>query len=63
MLLAIPLVARVRKISVLPLVAIRDESRDHGEFTYTWTKSLTAFYVIFAVCLYLAAWRKRDRCG
>ena len=28
--------------------------------TYTWTKLLTAFFVILAVCLYLSGWRKRD---
>jgi hypothetical protein len=59
--LAIPLVARVRKISVLPLVAIFAMNPAIMEnATYTWTKSLTAFYVIFALCLYLSAWKKRD---
>jgi hypothetical protein len=59
--LAIPLVARVRKVRVLPLVAIFAMNPAIMEnATYTWTKSLTAFYVIFAVCLYLAGWRKRD---
>ncbi len=59
--LAIPLVARVRKVSVLPLVAIfAMNPAVMQNATYTWTKSLTAFFVIFAVCLYLAAWRKRD---
>jgi hypothetical protein len=28
--------------------------------TYSWTKSLTVFYVILALALYLAGWRKRD---
>ena len=29
--------------------------------TYSWTKALAAFYVILAICLYLAGWRKEDR--
>ena len=59
--LAIPVVARVRKVSVLPLVAIfAMNPAVMQNATYTWTKSLTAFFVIFAVCLYLAGWRKRD---
>jgi hypothetical protein len=29
--------------------------------TYMWTKALTAFYVILAIALYLAGWRKQDR--
>jgi 4-amino-4-deoxy-L-arabinose transferase-like glycosyltransferase len=29
--------------------------------TYTWTKALTAFYVILAIALYLSGWRKNDR--
>jgi hypothetical protein len=59
--LAIPLVARVRKVSVLPLVAIfAMNPAVMQNATYTWTKSLTAFFVIFAVYLYLAGWRKRD---
>jgi hypothetical protein len=28
--------------------------------TYSWTKSLTVFYVILALAFYLAGWRKRD---
>ena len=28
--------------------------------TYTWTKLLTAFYVILGIAFYLAAWRKSD---
>ncbi len=59
--LAIPVVARVRKISVLPLVAIFAMNPSAMQnATYTWTKSLTAFFVIFAICLYLSGWRKRD---
>jgi hypothetical protein len=59
--LAIPVVARVRRVRVLPLVAIfAMNPAVMQNATYTWTKSLTAFFVIFAVCLYLAGWRKRD---
>jgi hypothetical protein len=59
--LAIPVVMRVRKSSVLPLAAIfAMNPAVMQNATYTWTKSLTAFYVIFAVCLYLSGWRKRD---
>jgi hypothetical protein len=59
--LAIPLVARVRKVSVLPLAAIfAMNPAVMQNAIYTWTKSLTAFFVVFAVWLYLAAWRKRD---
>ncbi|HUI57041.1 MAG TPA: hypothetical protein VLY04_18830 [Bryobacteraceae bacterium] len=29
--------------------------------TYTWTKVLAAFYVVLALWLYLAGWRKNDR--
>jgi hypothetical protein len=28
--------------------------------TYSWTKSLTVFYVLLSFALYLAGWRKRD---
>ncbi len=59
--LAIPVVARVRRVRMLPLVAVfAMNPAVMQNATYTWTKSLTAFFVIFAVCLYLAGWRKRD---
>jgi hypothetical protein len=59
--LAIPLVARVRRIRVLPLAAIFALNPVVMQnATYTWTKSLTAFFVIFALCLYLRAWKKSD---
>jgi 4-amino-4-deoxy-L-arabinose transferase-like glycosyltransferase len=29
--------------------------------TYSWTKMFCAFYLVLAICLYLAGWRKRDR--
>ena len=53
--------ARVRKASILPLAAIfAMNPAVMQNATYTWTKLLTAFFVIFAVCLYLAGWRRRD---
>jgi hypothetical protein len=59
--LAVPVLVRVRKVSLLPLVgvfAMNPAAMQNA--TYTWTKSLTAFFVILAVCLYLSGWRKRD---
>ncbi|MCX6631252.1 MAG: hypothetical protein NTW28_26875 [Candidatus Solibacter sp.] len=59
--LAIPVLVRVRKVSLLPLVGIfAMNPAVMQNATYTWTKSLTAFFVILAVCLYLTGWRKRD---
>ena len=59
--LAIPVIARVRRVSILPLVALfaMNPAFMHN-VTYTWTKSLTAFFVIFAIYMYLSGWRKRD---
>ena len=59
--LAIPLLVRVRKLSLLPLVGIfAMNPAVMQNATYTWTKMLTAFFVVLAVCLYLSGWRKRD---
>ena len=59
--LAIPVLVRVRRVSILPLVGIFAMNPAVMEnATYTWTKSLTAFFVVLAVCLYLSGWRKRD---
>jgi hypothetical protein len=59
--LAVPVLVRVRKVSLLPLVGIfAMNPAVMQNATYTWTKSLTAFFVILAVCLYLSGWRKRD---
>ena len=59
--LAVPLLVRVRKVSLLPLVGIfAMNPAVMQNATYTWTKLLTAFFVILAVCLYLSGWRKRD---
>jgi hypothetical protein len=59
--LAIPVVARVHKVSLLPLLGIfAMNPAVMQNATYTWTKMLTAFFVVLAVCLYLSGWRKRD---
>ena len=60
--LLLPVVAKVRRIRILPLVGLfAMNPAVMQNATYTWTKSLTAFFVILAVFLYLAAWRKRER--
>ena len=59
--LAIPLLVRVRKVNLWPLIgvfALNPAVMQNA--TYTWTKMLTAFFVVLAVCLYLSGWRKRD---
>lgn len=59
--LAIPVLVRVRKVRLLPLVGIfAMNPAVMQNATYTWTKMLTAFFVVLAVCLYLSGWRKRD---
>ena len=59
--LAMPMLGRVRKGSILPLVVIFAMNPAVIEnATYTWTKLLTVFFVILAVRLYLSGWRKRD---
>ena len=59
--LAIPVLVRGRKLSLLPLVGIfAMNPAVMQNATYTWTKSLTGFFVILAVCFYLSGWRKRD---
>jgi hypothetical protein len=59
--LAIPVLVRVRKFSILPLIGIfAMNPAVMQNATYTWTKLLTAFFVVLAVCLYLSGWRKRD---
>ncbi|HLH20795.1 MAG TPA: hypothetical protein VKX45_26455 [Bryobacteraceae bacterium] len=45
----------------LPLVVLLAASPVVMEnATYAWTKSLTAFFVLLGLALYLAGWRKRD---
>ena len=59
--LMLPVVVKTRRIRILPLVALfAMNPAVMQNATYTWTKSLTACYVILAVYLYLSAWRKRD---
>jgi hypothetical protein len=59
--LALPLLARPRRPGVVPLVGLFAMSPVLMQnATYTWTKALPAFFVIFALLLYLKAWRKRD---
>ena len=55
------MLVRVRKFSILPLVGIfAMNPAVMQNATYTWTKLLTAFFVVLAICLYLSGWRKRD---
>jgi hypothetical protein len=59
--LAMPMLGRVRKVGILPLVALFAMNLAVMQnATYTWTKLLTVFFVILAVCLYLRGWRKGD---
>ena len=59
--LAMPMLGRVRKGSIVPLVVIfAMNPAVMQNATYTWTKLLTVFFVILAVRLYLSGWRKRD---
>jgi hypothetical protein len=59
--LAIPVLFRVRNVNLLPLIGIfAMNPAVMQNATYTWTKLLTAFFVILATCLYLRGWRKRD---
>jgi len=59
--LALPLLTRGRRFSLGPLTALFALNPAFMEnATYAWTKLLTAFFVIFALTLYLRACRKRD---
>jgi hypothetical protein len=59
--MALPMLARPRRPGVLPLAAIFAASPVVMQnATYTWTKSLAAFFVILGILLYLEGWRKRD---
>jgi len=49
---------RRRILPVLFLLAANPAVMEN--ITYTWTKSLAAFYVIVAIWFYLAGWRKND---
>jgi len=59
--LLMPALRAARKRQILPMVmlfALNPVVMQN--VTYTWTKSLTAFFIVFALCLYLAGLRKRD---
>ena len=59
--LALPVLARPRRPGIVPLVAVFAASPVIMQnATYTWTKSLPAFFVILAILLYLKAWRSND---
>ena len=60
--LIMPALAGARKQRILPLLclfALNPVVIENA--TYSWTKLFSAFYVVLAICLYLAGWRKRDR--
>jgi 4-amino-4-deoxy-L-arabinose transferase-like glycosyltransferase len=60
--LMLPALGLARRPRTLPLVALFAFSPVVMEnATYTWTKSLSAFFVVLAFCFYLAGWRKNDR--
>lgn len=59
--LALPMLARSRRYGVLALVVLFAASPIAMQnATYTWTKMLTAFFVILATVLYLKGWRRGD---
>ena len=60
--LIMPALAGARRRRILPLLclfALNPVVIENA--TYSWTKMFSAFYVVLAICLYLAGWRKRDR--
>ncbi len=60
--LMLPALGLARRPRTLPLVALFAFSPVVMEnATYTWTKSLSAFFVVLAFWFYLAAQRKNDR--
>jgi 4-amino-4-deoxy-L-arabinose transferase-like glycosyltransferase len=59
--LIMPSLVGARRTSILPLTALFAMNPVVIEnVTYTWTKAFTAFYVILAICFYLAGLRKND---
>ena len=57
----LPALGDPRRRGLLPLVVlVAINPMVMVNATYSWTKSLTVFYVILAVTLYLAGRRKRD---
>jgi hypothetical protein len=60
--LMLPALGLARRPRTLPLVALFAFSPVVMEnATYTWTKNLSAFFVVLAFYFYLAGWRKNDR--
>jgi hypothetical protein len=55
---ALGLSRRPKIIPLAALLALNPVVIENG--TYSWTKSLTVFFVLLAIAFYLAAWRKRD---
>ena len=59
--LALPLLARSRRFGIAPLMGVFATSPIIMQnATYTWTKLLAAFFIIFALVLYLKGWRRND---
>ena len=59
--LLLPAISGVRRTRILPLVvllALNPVVMQNA--TYSWTKSLTAFYIILGIAFYLSACRKSD---
>ena len=60
--LIMPALAKRSRRRILPLVALFALNPVLTQnVIYPWTKLFAAFYVVLALCLYLAAWRKDDR--
>jgi hypothetical protein len=60
--LLLPALGVNKRRRLIPLMALFAASPVVLEnATYSWTKSLAAFYVILAICLYLAGWRKEEK--
>ena len=60
-LLVLPALGDTRRRGLLPLVVLLAANPVvMVNATYSWTKSLAVFYIVLAVALYLAGWRKRD---
>src|SRR5262249_7399507 len=59
--LLLPGLGGVRRTRILPLVllfALNPVVIQNA--TYSWTRGLTAFFVVLGIAFYLAAWRKND---
>jgi hypothetical protein len=61
LLVFLPCAAALRRLSLIPLVGLFATSPIIMQnATYTWTKLLTAFFVITALLFYLKGWRRND---